>query len=67
MTTATNVAPLDVHQRYDIEETCALLRTSKAQLYRQIAAGEIRVIKAGRRTYVPGSEIAAKSRIELEG
>ena len=54
---------LDPMQRYGIEEACAYLRCSRGRLYEKVAAGEIRLIKDGRRSYVPGSEIAAQSRI----
>jgi len=48
---------LDPNQRYSIEEATALLRTSRARLYEKVKLGEIVLIKDGRRTYVPGSEI----------
>jgi hypothetical protein len=52
---------LDLLQRYSIPETNALLRQSNARTYEQIKAGELRVIRDGGRTYVPGSEIARRS------
>lgn len=52
---------LDPAQRYSVLETLALLRTSRRTLYQMIAKGELRPIKQGRRTYVPGSEIARLS------
>lgn len=52
---------LDPAQRYSILESLALLRTSRKTLYQLIGRGELRVIKQGRRTYVPGSEIARLS------
>ena len=52
---------LDPLQRYSIPETNALLRQSNARTYQQIKAGELRVIKDGGRTYIPGSEIVRRS------
>jgi excisionase family DNA binding protein len=56
------LAPLDERQRYVVDEACGYLRLSRARLYEKIAAGEITVFKDGRRTYVPGTEIARLSR-----
>lgn len=53
--------PLDVLQRYSIEETCRYLRTSRETLYKSIRTGEVPIIKEGRRTYVSGRVIAARS------
>jgi excisionase family DNA binding protein len=55
--------PVDVNSRYTVEEALALLRTSRATLYARIAAKEIALIREGRRTYIPGSEIARLSRV----
>ena len=54
---------LDERQRYSVPEALEYLRTNRARLYEQIAQGSIVVIKDGRRTYVPGSEIARLSRV----
>ena len=59
----TALPPLDPRQRYTIPEACAYLRKCRASLYADIKAGDIRVIKEGRRTYVPGSEIASRSAV----
>lgn len=59
---AHHLPPLDERQRYSIEESTYYLRQSRARLYERIAAGELKIIKDGRRTYVPGSEIARLSR-----
>lgn len=56
------LAPLDANQRYTIEETCDYLRSSRARIYHKIAAGELAILKDGRRTYVPGTAIIALSR-----
>lgn len=63
MTTKT-LPPLDPNQRYSIEEALDYLRSSRSHLYEKIAAGEIRTLKDGRRTYIPGSEIIAASTIQ---
>ncbi len=52
-----SLPPLDVRQRYTLGEASMYLRQSIAQTYKQIAAGQLRVIKSGARTYVHGSEI----------
>ena len=56
-------APLDVKQRYTIDETNAYLRQSRAKTYQDIAAGKLAVIKDGKRTYVPGTALAARSSV----
>jgi hypothetical protein len=55
--------PLDPQQRYEINEACAYLRQSRAKLYQDIKAGRVRVLKDGARSYIPGSEIARRSRV----
>ncbi len=57
----TPPAFIDPLQRYSIPETNAFLRQSNARTYKQIKIGELRVIKDGDRTYVPGSEIVRRS------
>jgi hypothetical protein len=51
----------DPRLRYDIPESVNLLRKSRAAVYEDIKAGRIKVIRDGRRVYVPGSEIARLS------
>lgn len=51
------------HQRYTVNEATELLRQSRAKLYNDIATGLLAVIKDGRRTYIPGSEIIRRSRL----
>ena len=53
--------PLDPAQRYSIDEANAYLRQSRAKTYKDIAAGKLRTILDGKRRYVPGTEIAARS------
>lgn len=57
--------PLDVAQRYTIEEAIAYLRSSRKSVYRLINTGELKTLKENRRRYVPGSEIARHSRLEM--
>lgn len=52
---------LDPRQRYNIGEATAFLRKSRAAVYNDIKSGRIKVIHDGRRTYVPGTEIARLS------
>jgi len=54
---------VDSNQRYAIPEAAAILRISRAQLYEDIADGRIRVFKEGRRTYIHGSTLIARSRV----
>lgn len=59
-----NLPALDLNQRYTIDETSAYLRQCRARTYQQIQAGELPVIRDGRRVYVPGRAIAARSSLE---
>ena len=58
-----NLPPLDAQQRYTILEAAAYLRVSRAYIFRLIADRKIRAIKDGSRTYVPGTEIARRSKL----
>lgn len=60
---AANIAPLDILQRYSVNEACLYLRTSRATLYKLIATGELPVIKERKRTYISGRSIADRSSI----
>jgi hypothetical protein len=53
---------LDTQRRYPIDVACDFLAISRARLYEKISNGEIIAIKDGRRTFVPGAEIARLSR-----
>lgn len=55
------LAPLDPRQRYTIPEAARYLRCSRAWLYELINADKLRVLRDGKRVYVPGVEIARKS------
>ena len=61
MKAITALPPLDLLQRYTVPEASAYLRQSRAKTYTDIAAGVIPIIKDGRRTYVSGNAIAARS------
>jgi excisionase family DNA binding protein len=63
MRRSTVLAPLDERQRYTVDESLEYLRLSRARLYEKLQAGEIIAIKDGRRTFIPGSEIARLSRV----
>jgi hypothetical protein len=56
--------PLDAAQRYSIEEAIAYLRSSRKTLFDDIREGRLATIKEGKRRFVPGSEIARRSRLE---
>lgn len=60
------LAPVDLAQRYTIAEAISYLRISRASIYKAINSRRIRVIKQGKRTFVPGSEIARLSQLESE-
>lgn len=53
--------PLEPHRRYTISAASGLLSQSRAKTYLDIRAGALAVIKDGRRTYVPGTEIIRRS------
>lgn len=55
--------PLDPAQRYTLPETAAYLRICIAQVFKDMAAGKLATIKHGKRTFVPGTEIARLSRL----
>jgi hypothetical protein len=52
---------LDSAQRYSINEASALLRQCRAKTYQDIAADRLEAFKDGRRTYVTGRSIIARS------
>ena len=55
---------LDLRQRYTIDETSEYLRQSRAKTYQDIATNKLDSFTDGRRRYVPGTAIAARSRSE---
>ena len=60
----STLAPLDINQRYTLAEAAQYLRQSRSKTYSDIQAGTLAVIKDGRRRYVPGHSIAARSCVE---
>ena len=64
MATHEPLPPIDPNQRYTIPESQTYLRCSHGHLYQKIARGELRVIKDGRRSYIPGSLLIAASNLE---
>ena len=44
-------------QRLSVKEALAVLRLGKTRFHEKVRAGEIQVIRDGRRIYVPGREI----------
>ena len=61
--TQKGLPPLDVNQRYTINEACDYLRISRAYIYKQINNGTLPTISEGRRTFIPGAAIAGRSRL----
>jgi hypothetical protein len=57
--------PLEPQRRYTINAASGLLSQSRAKTYLDIRAGKLAVIKDGRRTYIPGSEIIRRSTLPL--
>jgi excisionase family DNA binding protein len=53
--------PLDPLQRHTVKETTAYLRTSAPTVYKLIKAGLLESFKEGRRTFITGRSIAARS------
>jgi excisionase family DNA binding protein len=58
------LAPLDINQRYSLAEAAKYLRQSRSKTYSDIQEGKLAVIKDGRRRYVPGQSIAARSSVD---
>jgi len=56
--------PLDPAQRYTINETNSYLRQSRGKTYKDIKEGKLAYIKDGRRTYIPGAAILARSSLD---
>jgi hypothetical protein len=67
MTDQIHFAPLDPLQRYTVVEALAYLRISRNRLYQDINAGRLKILKDGKRTFIPGSEIIRRSRIDVKG
>jgi hypothetical protein len=54
---------LEANRRYSINDGAAILNCSRSRFYEHIKAGRIRIIKDGRRSYAPGSDLIALSTI----
>ena len=61
--TSPTLPPLDPQQRYTVDEASAYLRQSRAKTYNDISSGLLQSFNDGRRRYVPGTSIAARSRV----
>lgn len=59
---AVELPPLDENQRYTIVEATAYLRQSIAKTYEDIKAGSLDSFTDGRRRYIPGTAILARSK-----
>jgi len=57
--------PIDPNRRYSISNASELLSQSNSKTYEDIAAGRLKVIKAGKRAYIPGSEIVRRSTLAV--
>jgi hypothetical protein len=58
------VAPVfDPRLRYSVDTAAQFLNQSRAKLYIDIREGRLAVIREGRRTFVPGTEIARRCSI----
>ena len=55
---AHRLQPLDLHQRYTINEAAEYLRCSRARVYQHIAAGRLATVRDGARQYATGRAIA---------
>ena len=58
---ALSLPALDERRRYSIEVAALYLGITRGFVYELIKRGEIATIKDGRRTFVPGAEVARKS------
>ena len=61
--TVQRLPNLDANQRYTVDEACEYLRISRNFLYKKVRQEQIKLIKDGNRSYVPGSELIAQSRV----
>lgn len=52
------LAAIDKNQRYSMPESAAYLRCCRAWVHRLIKDKKLKIIKDGRRVYVPGRELA---------
>lgn len=59
--------PLDTTQRYTVDEALDYLRIGRTWFYELVSTKAINLIHEGRRTFVPGTEIARLSRVDRAG
>lgn len=52
---------VDPNRRYPVDQGFRLLGVSRSHGYSKIARGELRVIRDGRRVFIPGTEIVRLS------
>jgi hypothetical protein len=57
------LAPIDANARYPVDLALVYLDCSRRQFYADVKAGRIRLIKVGRRSYAPGSELVRLSTV----
>jgi excisionase family DNA binding protein len=55
------LAPFDAQLRHTVDEAARHLKTSKPTIYKLINAGQLEAFKEGRRTFITGRSIAARS------
>jgi excisionase family DNA binding protein len=55
------IGPLDPQRRHTVDQTAAYLNTSRPTVYKLIHAGLLEAFKEGRRTFITGRSIAARS------
>ncbi len=65
MTGIPDLPPIDPNRRYPLEQANQYLAQSRAKTYNDISAGLIKVIKDGKRVYIPGSEIIRRSTLPV--
>lgn len=66
MSNVRSLPPIDPNQRYPLDESNLYLRQSRAKTYKDITAGLIKVIKDGKRVYIPGSELIRRSTLPAQ-
>jgi len=53
--------PVNPSCRYDVDTAMAYLGISRSRFYAKVRAGELAIVRDGRRTFVCGAEIARLS------
>lgn len=57
---------VDPVQRYGVPESAAFLRQSEARTWLDIKENKLKVIREGKRTFVPGSELIRRSTLPAQ-